>query len=88
MRDINFVIAEYCERHLPHDPAWLAILSRNLPGLLRHLDSAASVRKEIQDHLKDSFEASLLKEGSPEAAWRIARDSMGEISRGAHPPAS
>jgi len=75
------LIPEYCRQNLPPDPVWISALSRHFPRFAARLDGAASVQREIEDHLRNSYEAGLLKGQDPESAWQLARDHFGDIAR-------
>ena len=80
MRDIESLIKEYCAQNLPSEPIWVAILSRQLPKLAARFDSAKSGQREIEDHLRDSCEALLLKGQNSENAWKLAQDHFGDVT--------
>jgi hypothetical protein len=80
MRDIDLLTKEYCARHLPPEPIWITVLSRRFPKIAAHMDSAKSVQREIEGHLRDSYEANLSKGQSPETAWKFAQDHFGDVS--------
>lgn len=79
MRDIDSLIREYCADNFPRESAWILLLRRYAPKLTNRLDSATSIRKEFECHLQDSYEANLSRGEIPEKAWRLARDSFGDI---------
>jgi hypothetical protein len=80
MRDIESSITEYCAKNLPSEPIWVAILNRQLPKLAARLDSARSVKREIESHLRDSYEAFLSKGQSPSNAWKLAKYHFGDVT--------
>jgi hypothetical protein len=80
MRDIESSIKEYCAQNLPSEPIWVAILNQQLPKLAARLDSARSVQREIEDHLRESYEAFLFKGQNPPNAWKLAQDHFGDVT--------
>jgi hypothetical protein len=80
MRDIEALIAEYRAQNLPPEPRWITILNRRFPKMARRIDGIKSVQREIQDHLRDSYEAFLSKGQSPELAWKSAQEHFGDAA--------
>ncbi len=80
MHDIEILIREYFAQHLPPEPIWIRILSKRFPGIATLLDGAKSVRREFECHLRDSYEANLLKGQSPDAAWKLAQERFGDAA--------
>ena len=80
MRDIEALIAEYCAQDLPPEPLWITIVNRQFPRIAKHLDAVKSVRWEIEDHLRNSYEAFRSKEQSPDLAWKSAREHFGNAA--------
>jgi hypothetical protein len=80
MRDIESLIREYCTQNLPPEPIWISILNRWYPRLAARLDSAKTVQREIEDHLRDSYEANIVNAQNPDKAWKLARDHFGDIA--------
>jgi hypothetical protein len=80
MRDIEALIAEYCAQYLPPEPVWITVLNRRFPKISKRLDAIKSVQWEIQDHLRNSYEAFLSKGQSPELAWKSAQDRFGDAA--------
>jgi|WetSurSiteA1Bulk_404760.scaffolds.fasta_scaffold06891_4 hypothetical protein len=80
MRDIEELIKEYCAQHLPPEPAWIGVLNRRFPKISSWMDSAKSVQREIEDHLRDSYEAALSKGQSAEDAWRLEQERFGDVA--------
>ncbi|HTY64697.1 MAG TPA: hypothetical protein VMG30_20785 [Acidobacteriota bacterium] len=79
MREIDAVIREYCDQSLPAAPAWIRILEPRFPRIAARLDSGRSVRREIEDHFRDSYEAGLSNGQNPDSAWQFARDHFGDV---------
>jgi hypothetical protein len=80
MRDIEASIHEYCTHNLPVEPVWIAVLNRWLPKIAARLDVARSVRWEIADHLRNSYETNTLEGNNPDDAWKLALERFGDIS--------
>jgi hypothetical protein len=80
MRDIEALIKEYCAQNLPSEPIWITILNRRFPKIAARLDATRSVQREIADHLRDSYEASLSKGQNPEDAWKLAQEHFGDVA--------
>ena len=80
MRDIEELIREYCSQRIPPEPIWLTILNRRFPKIAARMDSAKSVQREIEDHLRDSYEAALSNGQNPEDAWKLAQERFGDVA--------
>jgi hypothetical protein len=80
MHDIESSIKAYCAQNLPFGPAWVRILSRRFPGTATRLYSVMSGQREIEDHLRDSYEAFLFKGQNPQNAWKLAQDHFGDVA--------
>jgi hypothetical protein len=78
MRDIDELIAEFCDKKLPPDPGWSAILRRSCGQIGVNLGLIGSERKEIEDHLRDSFSHHLAQGNSAERAWELVREHFGD----------
>ena len=61
MLDIEAVINAYCEQNLPPEPIWITILNRRFPKIAARMDIVKSAQWEIEDHLRNSYEAYLAK---------------------------
>jgi hypothetical protein len=80
MHDIEDLIMEYCTQNLPPEPVWIMILNQRFPKIARHLNGIKPVRWEIQDHLRNSYEAFLSKGQNPELAWKSAQEHFGDVA--------
>jgi hypothetical protein len=80
MHDIENLIAEYCAQNLPPEPAWIVFLNRRFPKIAKRLDGIKSVQWEIEDHLRNSYEAFLSKGQSPELSWNSAQEHFGDAA--------
>jgi hypothetical protein len=80
MHNIEDMIKEYCAQILHPEPLWIIILNRRFPKIAARMDIARSVHLEIEDHLRNSYEAYLAKGQSPENAWKLAKEHFGNIA--------
>lgn len=80
MRDIEALIKEYCAQHLPPEPMWIAILNQRFPKIAARVDGVKSAQWEIEDHLRNSYEAYLSKGQSSENAWKLAQEHFGDLT--------
>lgn len=78
MRNIDELIAEFCDEKLPPDPGWAVILRRACLKVGIHLGVIGSERREIEDHLKDSFSHHLSQGNNPERAWELVKEHFGD----------
>jgi hypothetical protein len=78
MREIEDLIKEYCAEKFPAEPTWVAILYRGFRKIAASVNISKSLQLEIGDHLRNSFEAHISKGHSPEEAWQLAREKLGD----------
>jgi hypothetical protein len=80
MRDIDARVEAYCAQNFPPEPIWITILNRRFPKIAARMDSAKPIQREIEGHLKDSYEAHVSKGQNPEGAWKLAQEHFGDVA--------
>jgi hypothetical protein len=79
MPEIDRMIREYCELGVIFRPAWLRKAERIFPSFLYSRTPAGAMQKEIQQHLRESFDCHRGKSMDDATAWLHTKEQFGDI---------
>jgi hypothetical protein len=63
MPDIDKLIRDYCDEKMGGQMSGIRRIEKMIPAFLCAATPAGSIRKEVEDHLRDSFESHLIERG-------------------------
>jgi len=80
MPEIDDLIRDYCDVKMSGQTDGIRRIEKMIPAFLLALTPAGSMRKEVEDHLRDSFESHLDERGDRADAWQQTREHFGEMT--------
>ncbi len=80
MPEVENLIRNYCDEKMSNQTAGIRHVERMMPKFLYAVTPAGAMRREIEDHLKDSYGRHLREVADTEGAWRQTREQFGDMT--------
>lgn len=80
MSEIDGIIRKYCDEKMGSLTAGIRCVERMTPRFLHAATPAGSMRREIEDHLLDSYQCHLREGADAESAWGKTKEQFGDMT--------